>query len=130
MTYILSFGTHLALPGAALSLLEHAFIIPSRNCIIFSKTCIILYGTCINSSRNYIVSSGTYISTFRVGYSRGAREPGSHKIFRLPRNFRSISRSFGTNLTSRSQEETSWHCKRLIATGRNLLSQKGIFYQG
>ena len=87
----------------------------------------------------------------RVGYSPGTREPGSHEIFRLTRNFCSISRCFGTNLTSRSvfpviwryssyhthawniflsQEETSWHWNWLIAKGRNLLSQKGIFYQG
>ena len=35
----------------------------------------------------------------RVGYSPGTREPGSHAIFRLTRNFCSISRCFGANLT-------------------------------
>ena len=85
----------------------------------------------------------------RVGYSPGTREPGSHEIFRLTRNFCSISRCFGANLTSRSvfpvkwrnssyhtqhagniflsQGENSWYCKWLIATGRNLFSQRKKF---
>ena len=37
----------------------------------------------------------------RVGYSPGAREPGSHENFRLTQNVGSNSRVFVTNLTGK-----------------------------
>ena len=48
------------------------------------------------------LGEGGYMGGGRVGYSPGAREPGSQEIFRLTQNFVIISRYFGANLTSRS----------------------------
>ena len=68
----------------------------------------------------------------RVGYSPGAREPGSHEIFRLTRNFCSNSCCFAAYLKyfHICCQITHNINKILIATGRNFLSQKEISYQG
>ena len=52
-------------------------------------------------------------STSRVGYSPGAREPGSHEIFRLTRNVGRNSRVFVTNLTGKCflQNEAKSSCQ-------------------
>ena len=55
----------------------------------------------------------------KVGYSRGTREPGSHEIFRLTRNFCNNSRCFGVNFLS--QEEISCQRQKCPITRRNFL---------
>ena len=93
----------------------------------------------------------------RVGYSRGTKEPGSHEIFRLTRNFCCNSRCFVASLTSRyfcisclmkkffpshticrkyflvtgrnilSLQLINCHRKKIIVTERNLLPKANIF---
>ena len=61
----------------------------------------------------------------RVGYSPGTREPGSHEIFRLTRNFCSNSRCFGANLALRHFRiscQMSTCRKYFLVTGRNTLA--------
>ena len=74
-----------------------------------------------------------FLPMTRVGYSRGTRDPGSHEIFGLTRNFCSNSRCFGVNLTSRyisiscqMKEFFLSHttCRKyFLVTGRNFLSE-------
>ena len=76
-------------------------------------------------------------TTTRVGCSRGTREPGSHEIFRLTRNFCCNSHCFVANLTSRYfciscqmkkffLSHTKFR-KYFLITGRNILALKIIF---
>ena len=86
----------------------------------------------------------------RVGYSPGAREPGSHEIFRLTRNvgrnsrvitniyfpqqemlchskkFLATRRFFGKGRNFLSLEEISCHRKKILVTGRNFLPKQEI----
>ena len=72
-----------------------------------------------------------------MGYSRGTREPGSHEIFRLTRNFCCNSRCFVANLTSRyfciSCQMKKFFLshtifrKYFLITGRNILALKIIY---
>ena len=61
-----------------------------------------ILSVCVSLCKNKFVRKlADVILEHRVGYQPGAREPGSHEIFRLTRNFCRNSRCFCMNLTSR-----------------------------